>query len=176
MTRDDMAHADDDGIIGTRNTKSKERFDDLALFAQPDVRDNEAATSGRAGVRAARGVRTDPVFGRATGPGAREFVKAALLPRVLEEARRSANAIPRGFTADDVRAIALELDLGTGEEREQRAWSWLGPWLGVLARRGQIGVLRDIGGRPLERKSVRGESHGNPQIIYTAADAARAVA
>ena len=164
----------DEDIIGTKPVSNN---DDLPLFARPAPFDIAAVTNRSAGTRRPRKSALDPhpVFGKPTGPGVREFVKRALLDHVIDLAERTKHmpwAGERGFTAYDVREVAIAKQIaGTGDEEEQRAWSWIGPWLAVLARRGSIAVLKDAHGHVIERSSSRRESHANRQIVYTASAA-----
>jgi len=145
---------DEHDIIGTRPARP-EAAGDLPLFAQAGAGSN--ATVHPRAVPASV-LHEDPVFGKPTGPGTREFVKAALLEHVTK--------LRGPFTADDVQDLAIEHGFGTGHEKDQRTWSWVGPWLAVLARRGKIRALVDQHGYPVRKKSERSEAHGNLQLAY----------
>lgn len=70
-----------------------------------------------------------------------------------------------GVTADDVwvlcKAHPQSALLGT----QQRAFSWVGPWLNSLARAGSLAEFR-LTGQPVRRRSSRTGAHGNLQIVY----------
>ena len=93
-------------------------------------------------------------------------IKEQVLPWLLERAahHRDRPNMP-GVTADDVAELAKPLAycalLGSG----QRAWSWVGPWLGQLERAGAL-VAYVRGGQVVYRRSVRPGSHGNLQAVY----------
>jgi hypothetical protein len=165
-------NARDSDIIGTAP-----RPDLGPLFVPPSARDKVPSRPGA--VPDARRSEEAEQDRRSTFPFAlpdaadraakREIIKRTVLPDVLELAAHSAHLTPKGFTPDDVRDLAIEKQLITGEEQDQRALSWIGPWLFALARRGTIAFARDDDGRPLERPSERPKAHGNPQYVYTAA-------
>jgi hypothetical protein len=96
----------------------------------------------------------------------RERIKAKVLPDLLKRARDRKNLDENpGVTADDVHELARLAGHDTALGDEMRAWSWVGPWLNGLARRGMLGELRD-GGQVVKRASTRDGAHGNPQQVY----------
>lgn len=91
-------------------------------------------------------------------------------PVLIELARRRVTArgpfAVEGVTADDAWLIATDFAeaalIGTGA----RAWSWLGPWLASLARRGVL-VPYTIRGHKVRRQArARDASHGNAHVVY----------
>lgn len=95
----------------------------------------------------------------------RDRLKELLLPTVLRKGRGRAAA---GFIADDVRYWAITAGVITGHERDQRAHSWMGPWLkGLAGKVGPLKVLRHFEGGPaITRASDRPDAHGNKQVVY----------
>ena len=164
-----MTHHDDDGIIGDR---PKRALDLGPLFTQCDPAEAMATLE--------RTIRPEPAP-RATqetqafaggGPLTdaelelrRERIKDAVRQPLLDRAYLRRDLRERksaGVTAADVRDIAkakgLEGQLGT----QQRAWSWLSPWLDSLAREGVL-VKWQHDGQTMKRIN---EANGNDQAIY----------
>lgn len=95
-----------------------------------------------------------------------ETVRAKILPALLERARLRKNRWENpGITADDVIALAKEVPQAALLGQQQRAWSWVGPWLASVARAGQLAELVR-GGQVVRRRSTRPGAHGNLGIVY----------
>jgi hypothetical protein len=107
---------------------------------------------------------------------ARERDYERMEPVALDLAR-SAGA--RGFTADDLRSAAIAAGVLVGDEGratgQQRALSWLGPFLCSLARREQIIALTYRDGARVKRESERVEAKGNLQVVYVAIEHSRVI-
>lgn len=78
-----------------------------------------------------------------------------------------------GFTVDNLRRAAIQAGIIVGAEgaerkvENQRALSWLGPFLTSLARRGLIVALRYKDGNTVKRASDRPEAHHNKHTVWT---------
>lgn len=100
---------------------------------------------------------------------ARERIQQLVYPDVLRLALSRANAetVP-GIVADDVRQLievrGLSLPIPSSSER-QRVWSWVGPWLASLARKGHLCEYK-LHGLTVKRTSKRRGAHGNQQTVY----------
>lgn len=92
-------------------------------------------------------------------------MKTLVRPRLVERALARVNLPKPGITADDVHELIAQAGLSAALGTEQRAWSWIGPWLEELAREGALVALAQ-GGEPAYRRSARPGSHGNLQRIY----------
>lgn len=102
---------------------------------------------------------------------AREEAIVKVKSRVVEELLRRAQTrvdveYSPGVVSDDVRQLAEGLPYAALLGRDQRAWSWVGPWLAQLEREGALAVYRHSNGDPVRRKSARKDAHGNMQIVY----------
>jgi hypothetical protein len=98
----------------------------------------------------------------------RDRLKERLLPVVLELARRRGG---EGITASEVLAEALVLGIVTpAPATDPRRHAWIGPWLAVLAKGGQLAPktvrLPDGGTLHVTRKSQRHGSHANKNDVY----------
>lgn len=166
-----MTHHDEDGIIGDRPKKA---VDLGPLFTQCDPAEAmatlertirpEPAPAPRAKQEtqafASDGPLTDAEIERR-----RERIKDAVRQPLLDRAYLRRDLRERkaaGVTAADVREIAaskgLEGQLGT----QQRAWSWLSPWLDSLAREGVLAKWQHDG-QTMKRIN---DANGNDQAIY----------
>ena len=86
------------------------------------------------------------------------------LSTVIEKGNRRG---AEGFTADDVRCWLKVAGLITGDEAQQRALSWVGPWLKGLKHKGILASVCHPGTTvPMRRKSERSEAHGNAALVY----------
>lgn len=103
----------------------------------------------------------------------REGIKVLVAPRLVRRAESLVNAARPGVTADDVHELVADAGLSAALGTQQRAWSWVGPWLEELARDGAL-VALEQGGGPAYRRSTRAGSHGNLQRIYVHPDDLRA--
>ena len=95
-------------------------------------------------------------------------LKERLLPVVLEMAERRG---PEGITASEVLSEGLVRSiLLPAPAHDPRRHSWIGPWLGSLARAGQLAAkmvrLPDGGTLHVKRKSDRHASKQNENGIY----------
>lgn len=175
-----MKHHDDHDIIGDRPKKAAAPVDELPLWSGAvDCTPTEAAATLEARfVRPAANPQPAPRAKQETqafaGDGAltdaelerrRERIKDAVRQPLLDRAYLRRDLRERksaGVTAADVREIAaskgLEGQLGT----QQRAWSWLSPWLDSLAREGVL-VKWQHDGQTMKRIN---DANGNDQAIY----------
>lgn len=85
-----------------------------------------------------------------------------LIARALE--RKDRFEAP-GITADDVHDLAKEIPQVALLGQQQRAWSWVGPWLAEIEEAGAVARFM-IGGETVRRASTRPGAHGNLQIVY----------
>jgi hypothetical protein len=102
-----------------------------------------------------------------SGPQERERLEERLTPKILELARQRGY---EGIIAAEVIAEAIATwGVFTGQEwqRNPRAYSFVGPLLKGMARRGELSP-KLVQGYHVSRKSTRGKSHGNRGLIYTA--------
>jgi len=90
--------------------------------------------------------------------------KERLQPVVLDLARRRGG---EGIIASEVITEAITRGVFTGQESRMapRAYSWVGPWLAQLARRGHL-VEKRINGMRVRRKAERDASHANENLVY----------
>lgn len=92
-----------------------------------------------------------------------------LEPLMRDLARRRG---PEGITAAELIAEGITRGVFTGQETamgQQRALSWIGPWLAALAKRGVLARRMDDGVE-VRRRSERAQSHGNLQLVYVLAE------
>lgn len=163
-----MIRNTEDDVIGTKPQRAPDYGELFAHVVTPAAstgyqrQHSTTATARKAPVRDGR-----TLMGEPTGPGAGELIKPRLLPHLLEFAKTRVNHRPPGFTADDVRQLAIEHHLITGHERGQRVYSWIGPWLKSLSGKGVIRPLLYTYGKQVERSSKRDNAHGNSQLVYT---------
>lgn len=163
-----MIHHDEHDIIGTRVRRAPESLGPL-FDAPRTVEDAEAEI---------RHDFLEPEEQDANDPSSiaaplteserevvREGIKALVAPRLIRRAEHLVNAARPGITADDVHEIVADAGLSAALGGQQRAWSWVGPWLEELARAGQL-VALEQGGGPAYRRSTRAGSHGNLGRIY----------
>ncbi|MDB4876420.1 MAG: hypothetical protein JWM41_2866 [Gemmatimonadetes bacterium] len=115
-----------------------------------------------------RGTDELPMFARPNKAEKRAELKqlqARLEPHIIAMA---ANAGAEGIIASEVIAAAIA-DWGTWTGQEwrsnPRAYSMVGPFLAVLARRGVLAPKR-VQGYHVSRKAERDNSHGNNNLIY----------
>lgn len=96
-----------------------------------------------------------------------ERVKAAIVDDIirLADKRRGLPLAQAGVTADDAHELAHKRPEAALIGAKGRAWSWLGPWLASLARRGQLATFR-VEGVPVTRRSNRDKAHGNAHAVY----------
>ncbi|MBA3852913.1 MAG: hypothetical protein C0503_00780 [Gemmatimonas sp.] len=96
----------------------------------------------------------------------KDLIVEALVRRALDRRDRAENP---GVTADDVLALCRQHPqsalVASGKRDEQRAWSWVGPWLAQLDRAGALAELH-LSGQKVYRRSTRPSSHGNLQVVY----------
>lgn len=100
----------------------------------------------------------------------KELVFPELVDRALERIDR--DEAP-GVTADDVVQLCKGHPQSALLGSQQRAYSWVGPWLAKLATAGSLVEFR-LSGQPVRRRSSRPNSHGNLQIVYLHPDDRRA--
>lgn len=148
-----MRHPDEEGIIGARPAV------DLGPLFAPPAPAAEPAPAPRA-------VEETQVFTADTTALSdtelqrrRERIQQALLAPLcdLAQARRNVVEGP-GVTAKDARAIADRLGLSTLLGTQQRAWSWLAPWLAQLCRDGHLVKFRRHG-VTMKRMGDNGNEH-----------------
>lgn len=92
----------------------------------------------------------------------KELVFQELIARAL--ARVDLDEAP-GVTADDVVQLCKGKPQSALLGAQQRAFSWVGPWLTQLCRAGSLAEFR-LTGQPVRRRSTRPHAHGNLQMVY----------
>jgi hypothetical protein len=118
-----------------------------------------------------RGIESLPIFDRPNRDDKKadlHRLQERLQPRILALANAAG---PEGIIASEVIAAAIaNWGIWTGEEwrSNPRAYSMVGPFLAVLARRGLLDQKR-VQGFHVSRKSDRDKSHGSNNLIYVAA-------
>lgn len=156
-----MRHHDSD-VIGDR--VRKDQTEGLGLF--DSARTQTASPPPRRRPPRARAA--------AEEPSDRDFAIGRLKELVLDDLlQRAKDRVDRteapGVTADDVLALCRQHPqsalVGVGKRDEQRAWSWVGPWLAQLDRAGALAELH-LSGQKVYRRSTRPSSHGNLQVVY----------
>lgn len=157
-----MTRTDESDIIGSR--VRTDQTEGLGLF-------DSARTQSAAPPPRSRPPRTRAAAGE---PSDRDDAIARLKDLILDELlRRAKDRADRieepGVTADDVFALCRQHPqsalVGGGKRDEQRAWSWVGPWLTQLDRAGALAELH-LSGQKVYRRSARPSSHGNLQVVY----------
>lgn len=160
-----MKHHDDHGIIGPPRdqTKGLGLFDSVTAaqaeraldqtFVHPEppprARDENAALTG---------------ISNAEREAAIERIKREVRQPLIDLALARKDALEKdriGVTAADARELAERRGLGHLVGDQQRAWSWLSPWLAELCRTQSLIKYR-VHDMPMKRMS----DHGNENVIY----------